>query len=89
MACNTYQRMQRGLVTAEDWDSRKMQCRQCSKLMAASSLRRQLADQHKIYQQTVVAEELLGGCARVTYLVHMELGGRLVCPVPGCVGELH
>ena len=45
-----YQWMKRGLVTAEEWDSRKVQCRQCGKSMASSSLRRHLADQHKIYQ---------------------------------------
>ena len=45
-----YQWMKRGLVTAEEWDSWKVQCRQCGKSMAASSLRRHLADQHKIYQ---------------------------------------
>jgi hypothetical protein len=84
-----YQQIQRGLVTAEEWDNRKVQCWQCNKLMAASSLRRHLADQHEIYQQTVVAEELLGGRAGVTYPVNMELGGRLVCLVLGCTGELH
>jgi hypothetical protein len=73
----------------EDWDSWKVQCWQWNKLMAANSLHRHLADQHEIYQQTVVAEELLGGRVGVTYPVHMELGGRLVCPVPGCAGELH
>ena len=85
----SYQRMQRGLVTAEEWDSQKVQCQQCSKLMAVSSLRCHLVDQHKIYQQVVVAEELLEARVAVTYLVNLELSGRLVCPVPGCVGVLH
>jgi hypothetical protein len=44
----SYQGMKRGLVRAEKWDSRKMQCRQCGKLMAANSLHRHLADQHNI-----------------------------------------
>ena len=57
----SYQRMRRGLVTAEEWDSRKVQCRKHNKLMAASSLHRHLADQHKIYQQTVVAETAVRG----------------------------
>ena len=75
---------------AEEWDSRKVQCQQRNKLMAASSLfSRYLADQHEIYQQIVVAEELLGARAGVTYPVNSELGGRLVCPVSGCTGKLH
>jgi hypothetical protein len=56
--------------------------------MAASSLRRHLADQHEVYQQVVVAEELLRARAGVTYHVHPELGGGLKCPVPGCAGKL-
>jgi hypothetical protein len=56
----SYARMREGLTTAEEWDSRKVQCHQCNKMMAASSLRRHLADQHEVYQQVVVAEELLG-----------------------------
>ena len=74
---------------AEEWDSRKVQCRQCSKLMAASSLRRHLADQHKIFQEVVVAEELLEARVAVTYPVNLEHSGRLVCPVPGYTGVLH
>ncbi len=56
--------------------------------MAASFLRRHLADQHKVYQQVVVVKELLGARAGVTCHVHPELGGRLKCPVPGCAGKL-
>jgi hypothetical protein len=62
---------------AEEWDSRKVQCHQCNKMMAASSLRRHLVEQHKVYQQVVVAEELLGARAGVTYHVHPELGDGL------------
>ena len=85
----SYQRMWRGLVAAEDWDSQKVQCRQCRKLMATSSLHRHLADQHKIYQEVVVAEELLVARVAVTYLINLEHSGRLVRPVPGCAGVLH
>ena len=56
----SYAQMRRGVVSAENWDSRKVQCHQCKKMMAVSSLCRHLADQHKIYQQVLVAEELLG-----------------------------
>ena len=84
----SYQRMKIGLVTAEEWDSRRVQCRQCGKLIAVSSLRRHLADQHEIYQEVVVAEELLVARIAVTYPVTAELSGRIECPVPGCAGVL-
>jgi hypothetical protein len=54
----SYTRMREGLTMAEEWDSWKVQCHQCNKMMSASSLCHQLADQHKVYQQVVVAEEL-------------------------------
>jgi hypothetical protein len=76
------------LTTAEEWDSRKVQCHQCNKMMAASSLPRHLVDLHEIYQQVVVAEELLGARAGMTYQAHPELGDGLKCPVPGCAGKL-
>jgi hypothetical protein len=84
----SYTRMREGLTTAEEWDSQKVQCHQCNKMMAASSLCRHLADQHEVYQQVVVAEELLGAREGVTYHAHPELGGGLKCPVPGCAGKL-
>ncbi len=84
----SYARMREGSTTAEEWDSRKVQCHQCNKMMAVSSLHRHLADQHEVYQQVVVAEELLGARAGMTYHAHPELGGRLKCPVPGCAGKL-
>jgi hypothetical protein len=84
----SYARMREGLTTAEEWDSWNVQCHQCNKMMAASSLCRHLVDQHKFYQQVVVVEELLGARAGVAYHVHPELGGRLKCPVPGCAGKL-
>jgi hypothetical protein len=84
----SYARMREGLTTAEEWDSWKVQCHQCNKMMAASSLCRHLADQHEVYQQVVVVEELLGAQVGVTYHVHSELGGGLKCPVSGCAGKL-
>ncbi len=84
----SYERMRRGLEMTGEWDSRKVQCHQCNKMMAVSSLRRHLADQHKVYQQMVVAEELLRAQAGMTYLTHPDLGGGLTCPVPGCAGDL-
>ncbi len=83
----SYARMKEGLTTAGEWNSRRVQCHQCNKMMSASSLHRHLADQHKVYQQVVVVEELLGARAGVTYHIHPDLGGRLKCPVLGCAGK--
>ncbi len=84
----SYTRMQECLTTAEEWDSRKVQCHQCNKKMTASSLCHHLADQHEVYQQVVVAEELLVAQVGVTYYIHPDLGGELKCPAPGCAGKL-
>jgi hypothetical protein len=56
--------------------------------MNASSLSRHLADIHEVYQQTVVAEELLGNQAGVLYRATTLANGKISCPYPGCVGEL-
>ncbi len=85
----SYTRIKEGLTTAGEWDSWKVRCHQCNKMMSASSLRPHLADQHEVYQQVVVAEELLGARAGMSYHVHPELGGGLKCPIPGCAGKLH
>ncbi len=55
----SYRQMQRGQVKASEWNSCNVECHQCGKVLKASSLGRHLADVHNIYQQTVVAEELL------------------------------
>jgi hypothetical protein len=52
--------MKEGLTTAGEWDSQKVQYYQCNKMISTSSLRHHMADQHKVYQQVVVAKELLG-----------------------------
>jgi hypothetical protein len=56
--------------------------------MAASSMRQHLADQHEIYQEVVVAEELLVAHAAVTYPETAEFGGKIKCSVTGCAGVL-
>ncbi len=57
--------------------------------MKASSLSRHLADVHDIYQQTVVAEELLELRPPVLYTVSKGLHAReLPCPYPRCLGRL-
>jgi hypothetical protein len=55
--------------------------------MWANSLGRHLADQHQIYQQQVVAEELLNRQEGVVYKVPLGVG-KLKCPFPLCKGEL-
>jgi hypothetical protein len=51
--------MQRGRVIVSKWNSHDVECHQCGKELEASSLGRHLADVHDIYQQTVIAKELL------------------------------
>ncbi len=48
-----------GTYMREQWDARTVECRQCQAKINASFLSCHLADLHKVYQQTVVAEELL------------------------------
>ncbi len=77
-----------GTHTREQWDARKVECRQCQTTMNASSLSRHLADLHEVYQQTVVAEELLDNQAGVSYRATPLANSKISCPYPGCVGEL-
>ena len=84
---DSYLRMRTGLTPAADWDARTVTCRKCGKDMRASSLGRHLADQHQIYQQQVVAEELLNRREGVVYEVPLGCG-KLKCPFPLCKGEL-
>ncbi len=74
--------------TREQWDARKVECRQCQVTMNASSLSRHLADIHEVYQWTVVAEELLDDRAGVSYRATTLANSKISCPYPGCVGEL-
>ena len=55
--------------------------------MRASSLGRHLADLHEIYQQLVVADELLAGQEGVMYKVALGCG-KLRYPFPLCKEEL-
>jgi hypothetical protein len=83
----SYLRMRTGRTPAAEWDARTVTCRECGKDMRASSLGRHLADQHQIYQQQVVAEELLNRRKGVVYKVPLGVG-KLKCPFPLCKGEL-
>ena len=69
----SYRRMMTGRVTASEWNSRDVECYQCGNEMKASSLSRHLADVHDIYQQTVVADEVLEIRPPITYTVSAEL----------------
>ena len=78
----SYRRMMAGRVTVGEWNSRNVMCCTCGMDMKASSLGRHLADVHDIYQQTVVAEDLLEirppshtrsapGCTSAAFLAHI------------------
>ncbi len=79
-------RMRLGFHTSDDWEARRVSCHHCGLKMQARSLPRHLATQHGVYQQTVVAEELLEFCASVAYRTVQHLDGKLTCPVAGCLG---
>jgi hypothetical protein len=64
--------MRRGRVTASEWNSRDVECQTCGKVLKASTLGRHLADVHDIYQQTVIAEELLEIRPPVLYTVDVH-----------------
>jgi hypothetical protein len=74
--------------TREQWDARRVKCRQCQATMNANSLSRHLADIHEVYQQTVVAEELRDDQEGVSYRATTLANGKISCPYPDCVGEL-
>jgi hypothetical protein len=53
-------------------------------MVKATSLRRHLADMHNVYQQTVVAEEMLICRPAETYVVSESSPVGLSCPYPEC-----
>ena len=73
--------MHTGLTPAANWDARTVTCRECGKDMWASSLGRHLANLHEIYQQQVVAEELIDRQEGMVYEVLLG-HGTLKCPFP-------
>jgi len=87
LSTKSYQRMRTGRTPAADWDACTVTCRECGKDMRVSSLRCHLADLHEIYQQQVVAEELLDRREGVVYIILLG-HGTLKCPFPLCKGEL-
>jgi hypothetical protein len=81
--------MQQGQVRAIEWNSCDVECRQCGKVMKASSIGCHLVDVHDIYQQAVVAKELLEVRPPFLYTFRAKLHARdLLCPYPGSNGRL-
>jgi hypothetical protein len=68
-----------GTNTREQWDTRKVECRQCQATMNASSLSRHLADLHEVYQQIVVVEELIDDQAGMSYRATTLTNGKNLC----------
>ncbi len=82
----SYHRMCLGFHTSDDWEARRVSCHHYGTKIKACSLPRHLATQHGVYQQTVVAKELLERRASVAYRAEQYPGGKLTCPVRGCLG---
>ena len=80
--------LQCGRVTTAEWNTRDVKCFKCGKMVKATSLRRHLADMHNVYQQTVVAEEMLICRPAKTYVVSELSPAGLSCPFPECDGFL-
>jgi hypothetical protein len=82
----SYQRMCLGFQTSKQWEARCITCSHCNVTLQACSLPRHLATFHRIYHQTVVAEELLDESKCITYKATQHPGSKLKCPVAGCLG---
>jgi hypothetical protein len=89
LPAESYCRMRTGRVTAAEWDARNVTCRECGKQMRQSSLGCHLAGVHDIYQQAVVAEELLEEWDGKIYKAVTNSAGKFPCPYPRCKGELN
>jgi hypothetical protein len=87
MPTASYHRMRLGFHTSDGWEARRVSCHHCGLKLQARSLPRHLATHHRVYQQLVVAEELLERRASVAYRAAQHPDGKLTCPVAGCLGE--
>ena len=72
--------------TRNDWEARRVTCHHCDTKMQARTLLHHLATMHGVYQQIVVAEELLEQRASIAYCTKRHPEGQLTCPVCGCLG---
>jgi hypothetical protein len=88
LLADSYRQLRRGRVTAAEWNARDVECSSCGKTMRASSLRRHLADMHSVFQQTVVAMEMLEHRPTKTHDVTDWSPAGFSCPFPGCYGNL-
>jgi hypothetical protein len=88
LPADSYWRLRRSRVTAAEWNARDAECLKCEKMVKATSLRRHLVDMHNVYQQTVVAEEMLICRLVETYVVSESSPVGLSCPFPECGGFL-
>jgi len=84
----SYHRMRLGFQTSEEWEARRVTCSRCNDSMQAHSLPHHLATLHGVYQQPVVAGDLLDERVSVTYTAEQRYDGKLQCPVNGCLGVL-
>jgi hypothetical protein len=82
----SYHCMCLGYQTSEQWEVCHVNCSHCDVKLQACSLPRHLATLHSVYQQTVVAEEVLDERESVTYKATQHPGGQLTCPIAGCLG---
>ncbi len=85
---DSYKRPREG-VTAGEESKRAVVCHVCKKNLQARSLRLHLESTHNIYQQVVVADDLLEEHAGIHY--EAERVGRkmpIKCSFPGCPGKL-
>jgi hypothetical protein len=86
----SYRWMRTGCVTATEWEACIVTCRECGKQMRHSSLGRYLVDVRDIYQQAVVAGDLLEERESNTYVADGSYSGKnFTCPFPGCLGVLN
>ena len=88
LPADSYWRLRRGRVTAAEWNARDVECFKCGKMVKATSLHRHLANMHIVYQQTVMAEEMLICQPAETYVISLSSPAGLSCPFPECGGFL-
>jgi hypothetical protein len=85
---DSYQRLREG-VTTEEEGKRAVICHVCKETLQARSLPSQLESAHNIYQQVVVADDLLEVRPSNRYKAKQMGQQKLIrCPFPGCPGKL-